>query len=342
MTMVPPSQPSELGRAVDRLRAGGLVAFPTETVYGLGADAQNEAAIARVYLAKGRPAANPLIVHVADAGAARTCLRQWTDAAQALAETFWPGPLSIILPRAESIPPIATAGGPNVAVRCPDHPLTLALLRAFGGPLVGPSANRSGHVSPTTPAHVREEFPGDDVMVLDGGPCRAGIESTVVDLTVEPALIRRPGVVGLEELAAVIPGVAHAPALARGESAGGVMDDGGPLPSPGLLERHYAPRSRAILFQPEDFVSLTSRHAPGGVIVLTHVERVATPGDRIEIVLMPSSARAYAAALYATLRAVDAHRPGLIAIEHPPRGAVDPAERALWDAITDRLRRATA
>lgn len=338
MTMVPPAQPPELQAAVHTLRAGGLVAFPTETVYGLGADASNEAAIAKVYLAKGRPAANPLIVHVADVDMARACVRQWTQRAQALAERFWPGPLSIILPRGDCIPPIATAGGPNVAVRCPDHPLALTLLRDFGGPLVGPSANRSGQVSPTTAAHVREEFPGKDVLVLDGGPCRAGIESTVVDLAVDPPVLRRPGMVSLEEVAAVVEGVAYA-----GHPPQGGLALSEPLPSPGLLDRHYAPRSRAILYDPEEFETIARGHAPHAVVVLTHSgQRAHAEGHAVEIVSMPASARAYAAALYATLRAVDALRPGLIAIEHPPRTGADSAEVALWAAITDRLRRATA
>jgi L-threonylcarbamoyladenylate synthase len=320
--------------ALARLRAGGLVAFPTETVYGLGADARRAEAVARVFAVKGRPANNPLIVHVADIEMARTCTSAWTIAAQRLADEYWPGPLSIILPRAEIIPAIVTAGGPNVALRMPDHPLTLELLKKFKGPLVGPSANRSGGVSPTAAEHVLAEFEPSQALVLDGGACKTGIESTVVDLTGEEPLVRRPGLIGIHELRKILPNV-------RAPDAAGdaVAESGSALPSPGLLDRHYAPKSRAVLFRGGDWAELVDAEGARGVAVLTHAARVPVPG--VELVPMPSFAVPYAAALYATLRAVDAAGPRLIAIEEPPRDAAVPADADLWAAIADRLRRAT-
>jgi L-threonylcarbamoyladenylate synthase len=320
--------------ALARLRAGGLVAFPTETVYGLGADARRAEAVARVFAVKGRPANNPLIVHVADIEMARTCTSAWTIAAQRLADEYWPGPLSIILPRAEIIPAIVTAGGPNVALRMPDHPLTLELLKKFKGPLVGPSANRSGGVSPTAAEHVLAEFEPSQALVLDGGACKTGIESTVVDLTGEEPLVRRPGLIGIHELRKILPNVRAADAA--GEA---VAEGGSALPSPGLLDRHYAPKSRAVLFRGGDWADLIEAEGARGVTALTHAARVPVPG--VELVPMPSFAVPYAAALYATLRAVDAAGPRLIAIEEPPRDAAVPADADLWAAIADRLRRAT-
>lgn len=179
----PPDQHAEIGRAVELLRAGGVVAFPTETVYGLGADAFNERAVRRVFELKGRPEQKALTLHVADVGAARACVRAWTPRAEALAKKFWPGPLTIILPRSPRVPDVATGGGDTVGLRCPDHPLTLELLRAFGGPLVGPSANLSGEPPPTTADEVRRVFDERDVLVLDGGPCREGVASTVLDIS---------------------------------------------------------------------------------------------------------------------------------------------------------------
>lgn len=317
-----------------RLRAGGLVAFPTETVYGLGADARRAEAVARVFAVKGRPANNPLIVHVADIEMARTCTSAWTIAAQRLADEYWPGPLSIILPRAEIIPAIVTAGGPNVALRMPDHPLTLELLKKFKGPLVGPSANRSGGVSPTAAEHVLAEFEPSQALVLDGGACKTGIESTVVDLTGEEPLVRRPGLIGIHELRKILPNV-----RAAGAAGEAVAESGSALPSPGLLDRHYAPKSRAVLFRGGDWAELVEAEGARGVTVLTHAARVPVPG--VELVPMPSFAVPYAAALYATLRAVDAAGPRLIAIEEPPTDAAKPADADLWAAIADRLRRAT-
>jgi L-threonylcarbamoyladenylate synthase len=324
--------PEEIAIAVQRLRQGGLVAFPTETVYGLGADATSAEAIARVYAAKGRPSNNPLIVHVTDQAMAEEYSTGWTRDAGALARTFWPGPLSIIVPKGRQIPLSATGGGKNVALRSPAHPLTLALIAAFGKPLVGPSANASGRVSPTLAEHVRETFSEEEVFVLDGGACRGGIESTVIDLTGPGPRILRPGLISAEQVAAVLGKAVLVATSGKGEVSGEEA-----MPSPGMLTVHYAPKARARMVRSEDIgVAL----ADGGqkVAVLAWSDRaVLAPGL---VIRMPRQAREYAADLYRALRDADATGPDLIAIEQPPEG-IDAAERAVWDAVMDRLRRAT-
>jgi len=321
----------EIAEAVRRLRAGRLVAFPTETVYGLGADALNPEAIARVFALKGRPAHNPLIVHVADIDSARPLAARWTPQAQRLADTFWPGPLTIVVPRSARVPDIVTGGGPTVALRCPDHPLALALLRVFGGPLVGPSANRSGSVSPTTAAHVRAAFDGDDVIVIDGGPCRVGIESTVVSLAGESPLVLRRGAVAPEQLAAALDvDVACAPAVAPEGSVA--------RSSPGMLPSHYAPDAAVMLFAaaapPHEW-----EHSPRPIVALALSDTLQRPrecrGPRT-LVRMPTDAHAYGAKLYAALREADDARAEIILVEEPRDTG------ALWDAIRDRLARAAA
>lgn len=322
--------PEEIAQAVRRLQEGGLVAFPTETVYGLGADATREDAIARVYATKGRPSNNPLIVHVTDSAMAARYTTAWSSDAAALARAFWPGSLSLIVPRGRDIPLLATGGGPHVALRSPAHPLTLALIAAFGRPLVGPSANLSGRVSPTLADHVREAFPADQVFVLDGGPCTGGIESTVIDLTrSEPAIVR-PGLISAEEIARV---------LGRKVLLASVhAQNDAPLPSPGLLTVHYAPEAKAILVRSDE---ISTALADGGlrVAVLAWSEQSKhAPGL---VIRMPANAQEYAAMLYRALRDADATRPDLIAIEEPPR-STEPKEKAVWDAVRDRLARATA
>lgn len=322
--------PEEIATAIRRLRAGRLIAFPTETVYGLGADAFSEAAVARVFELKGRPAANPLIVHVSGVAMARGCVSDWPDRAEALAKEFWPGPLSIVLAKSARIPANVTGGGPNVAVRCPDHPLTLALLEAYGAPLVGPSANLSGGISPTTAEHVSEAFGEEEVYVLDGGPCIGGIESTVLSLAGPGPVELRPGLITPEQIASVI-GVRPA-RLVRG--AGGGSE--GPLPSPGLLERHYAPRTRTVLVGAGELMSAIAR-APGPVVVVTHEPLAVGGPHRVE--LLPAEARGYAARLYAALRRADSAGAAQIIILRPPVGGPD---ADLWAAVLDRLSRAAA
>jgi L-threonylcarbamoyladenylate synthase len=333
--------PEEIAHAIARLRRGELVAFPSETVYGLGASAFNPAAVRRVFAVKGRPSNNPLIVHVSGSAMARDAAASWSSDADALARAFWPGPLSIIAPRAARIPDEVTGGGPTVAIRCPDHPITLALLDAFGEPLVGPSANPSGGVSPTRAEHVASAFSPDDVFVLDGGPCRGGIESTVVMLNDTGAAVLRPGLITHDEIARVLKKPVAPPSLSPHkanlvESQAAPHDrPPEPLASPGLLDRHYAPNSRAVRFESAAWPAFSAfaQRATGTLVLLTPKPRpLPAPGV---IIQMPEVAEAYAAALYDSLRRADALAPALIAIELPD------AATGIWAAIRDRLRRAT-
>lgn len=323
--------PEEIAHAIARLKRGDLVAFPTETVYGLGASAFNPAAVRRVFAVKGRPANNPLIVHVSGPAMARLAASSWSDDADALAAAFWPGPLSIIAPRSPRIPDEVTAGGPTVALRCPDHPITLALLDAFGEPLVGPSANPSGSISPTRAEHVANAFPPDQVFVLDGGPCRGGIESTVVMLNSTSASVLRPGLISAEQIARVlkkpVSAPHHTPQITSTE----------PLASPGLLDRHYAPNARAVRFESSAWPTFSAfahhAKAPRPLVLLTTQPRdLPAP---CTIIQMPNAPEPYAAALYDALRRADALAPALIAIELPEH------HTGIWPAIRDRLNRAT-
>jgi L-threonylcarbamoyladenylate synthase len=322
-----------IDRAVDLLREGRLVAFPTETVYGLGADAMNPAAVRAVYRLKGRPSTNPLIVHVADAHAAEEVSRDWSGDAAVLAERFWPGPLTMVLSKGGGLPDEVVAGGDTVALRCPDHPVALALLRAFGGPLVGPSANPSGRVSPTTAAHVREAFEESDVFVLDGGPCRVGIESTVVSLVGQRARVLRAGVISAADIADALGKEIDDDAEGRDRS------DARAIASPGRFASHYAPRAPAALLGREAMVSELDRARISGehrfvAIVLAPVDIESVDG--LSEILMPMEAGAYAQRLYAALHEADERAPVRILIEEPSFSG------PLWDAIRDRLRRACA
>jgi L-threonylcarbamoyladenylate synthase len=323
----------DIALAAEHLRAGGLVAFPTETVYGLGADAFNEAAVARVYQVKGRPTRNPLIVHVSGPEMARRVVSSWPPEADILARAFWPGPLSIILPAARNVPPGVTGGGPTVAVRCPLHPSALALLFEFDGPLVGPSANLSGQVSPTSAEHVRESLGDADILILDGGQCSGGIESTVISLA-DPRHPRvlRAGLVGADDISAALarPVAMHEPANPgdeRGPSAHG------PLASPGTMDRHYAPRTPAHLFDAMQWPGVLDV-STGPAAVITHRLREVPPPHML--IAMPSTPDDYAAVLYAALRQADALNPAAILIERPP------SHGPVWHAIADRLRRASS
>ncbi len=338
---LPPLQPATpshshlISEAVRRLRAGAVVAFPTETVYGLGADALNQAAVRQVFHLKGRPAHNPLIVHLPDFHAAMPLVSRWPPEAQLLAQHFWPGPLTIVLPKSPLIPDIVTGGGgggTTVALRVPDHPLALELLRAFAGPLVGPSANPSGFISPTTADHVREAFSQSAVLILDGGPCARGIESTVLSLIVpdEPRILR-PGLISPEEIARIL---ARPVALTTDPRAAPNADQSTPLTSPGMFSRHYAPRAPAQLVDTPDLTTALAR-APANSLCLTH-EPARLTSPPIPLVPMPTDPDSYAALLYRALRDADARRPSLILIHRPD------AQGPLWDAIRDRLRRATA
>jgi len=301
------------------------VAFPTETVYGLGADALDEAAVRRVFKTKGRPSNNPLIVHVSGPAMARRVVAEWPRDAQLLADCFWPGPLSIILPKASGVPSVVTADGPNVAVRCPDHPLTLALLRALDGPLVGPSANPSGRISPTTAAHVRESFTPAQVYVLDGGPCTGGIESTVVKLGDEIRVLRA-GLITPEAIARVLnrPVLTGSPLTATPES-------------PGQLASHYAPLTPTRLIPASDLSRALHNSTRAAVLSTTdlHVQPPHT------LFRMPTDPHAYARELYSALRQADTSGADRIIVISPAPHGASPEDASLWSAIVDRLTRAS-
>jgi L-threonylcarbamoyladenylate synthase len=296
------------------LKAGGLVAFPTETVYGLGADASNGEAVAKLYAAKDRPAFNPLIAHVADLAAARR-LAEFGVAAEALAAAFWPGPLTLVLPKRPGsvVADLALAGLDSVALRVPNHPVAAALLRAFNGPVVAPSANRSGHVSPTSAAHVLADLRGRIDVVIDGGACDVGVESTIVACLDEPILLR-PGGLAREEIERV---------LGRDLAIASVAE-GAPL-APGMLASHYAPKAKLRLnaTAPRDGEALLA-FGPASEFAGT-MFNLSTRGDLIEA----------AANLFSHLRALDAVGCKTIAVMRVPH-------QGLGEAINDRLARAAA
>ena len=331
-----PPDPGDIRRAAARLASGGVVAFPTETVYGLGADAMDADAVARVFALKARPAGNPLIAHVLDEAMARAVVAAWPEDASRLARAFWPGPLTLVLPKAEGVPRAVTAGGDRVAVRCPDHPVALALLEAFGGPIVGPSANVSGAVSPTRAAHVRGVWDESDVLVLDGGPCRAGIESTVLALSEpdRPPRILRPGVIGAEAIERVLGRELEATPPAETSAQG----------SPGRAGSHYCPRAPLVLVDALD--ELDRQLDTGPCVVL------GPPGAPINVapphrsIPMPAGAAGYAAELYAALREADtiadaSTEARIVAVRPPDHGATL-EDTAIWAAVRERLERASA
>lgn len=315
----------ELERAVEALRAGELVALPTETVYGLGANALDPAAVARVFEAKGRPRFDPLIVHVADAAGARALVTAWPEAAERLAAAAWPGPLTLVLPKRPEVPDLVTAGLPSVALRVPDHPMTLELLRRAGVPVAAPSANRFGGVSPTTADHVRAEMGDRVALLLDGGPCRTGVESTVLSLLEARPRLLRPGGFALEEIEALIGEVSPPPETAP--------DDPGGKASPGLLSRHYAPRTPLVLAADEGEAGGLAAGRRAGLL---RVGGEGTPGFAIVEDLSPRGDLVEAAAaLFSAMRRLDSAGLDLIV-------ALPPPERGLGRAIADRLRRAAA
>ncbi|HJV91568.1 MAG TPA: L-threonylcarbamoyladenylate synthase [Holophagaceae bacterium] len=308
-----------LADAAAILRRGGLVAFPTETVYGLGADALNPRALERIFEAKGRPRSNPLILHVAGLTMARGLVTEVPLRALRLMEAFWPGPLTLILPKHPCVPDEATAGGSTVALRMPEHPLALALLRTFGGPIAAPSANRSEHVSPTTAEHVRADL-GDRVdLILDGGPCRSGLESTVVDLSGPVPRLLRPGPLAPPALVAVL-GMDLAPP----RPAHGIQR------SPGQARRHYAPGLPVILRAQGE--ALPSSGPLGWMSLEPTRETCPQVSVRIE---MPRDPTDYGRALYGVLRDLE---------QLPLRGLVvdRPPDTPPWQAVQDRLHRASA
>lgn len=323
--------PAALQKAVRTLQAGGLVAFPTETVYGLGADAASDAAVAGIYAAKGRPSDHPLIVHVADAAGADAFAAQVPPVARRLMDAFWPGPLTLILPRRAGVATAAAGGQDSIGVRCPSHPAAQALLRACAQAtppvlgLAGPSANRFGRVSPTSAAHVEGEF-GADLLVLDGGPCDVGIESAIVDCTRGRPVLLRPGVLTPAQLEA-----------ACGEPLASPQDVGRAAPrASGTLEAHYAPRAKVRLMpagQLQSALDVLGAEAPPLAIWSRAVLR--TPAAQVLRRRMPDDAREAARLLFAVLREFDAQGVALIWVETPP-------PEADWDGVRDRLQRAAA
>jgi L-threonylcarbamoyladenylate synthase len=316
-----------IAHAAALLRDGGLVAFPTETVYGLGASALDPAAVARIFAAKGRPANNPLIVHVSDARAAAQVVGAWPESAARLAERFWPGPLTLVLPKAPGVPDAVTAGGPTVAVRVPAHPVALALIRAAGVPVAAPSANRSGYLSPTRAEHVLASLDGRVEMVLDAGSVPGGIESTVLDPASDPPRLLRPGLLSVADLQSIIGPIDLPPASAPSAER--------PMPSPGLLSRHYAPRTPLELVADGGHERVEELRRSGlRVGWLTFGPSAPNQAD-VRIVVMPDDAREYAVRLYAVLHTLDAAGLDRLVAELPP----DSQE---WLAVRDRLRRAAA
>lgn len=316
--------PEGIALGVKFLAAGQIVAFPTETVYGLGADALNPDAVARVFELKGRPSDNPLIVHVSDERMAHRVVSDWPDDATSLARAFWPGPLTLVLPRASVVPDAVTACGETVAVRCPEHPVALALIESFGNPIVGPSANPSGYISPTIPEHVRDAFDSTDLLVLDGGHCRAGIESTVLDLTSNTPTVLRLGVIGTHRIAEVLGRTVeiHVPGEPTRQTR-----------SPGLIGAHYQPRTPAQLIERDAIASAPS----SAVLIAWSIDAHPAGG---ELIIMPTTLASYAQAIYRALHEGDRARGTQIWIETPPK-ANDEDEQAIAQALAERLSRAT-
>ena len=301
------ANPEEIRKAAEILRAGGLVVFPTETVYGLGANALDAAAVRKIYALKGRPAASPLIVHVASIKQARELASEWPDEAEQLASDYWPGPLTLVLPKRPIIPDEVTAGLSTVGLRMPRHPVALELLRVADIPIAAPSANRFTQLSPTTAQHVRDAFGADTPFLLDGGPCEVGLESTVVAITKNGLEVLRPGMAFVEDAV--------------------VVDEPGPggeaHRSPGQHKKHYSPHTRVLLVKQGRLPT----EGRGAYLWLEHETNAAL------LIHMPSEPEAYAAQLYSQLHDLDRMGLDWIAVELPP-------ETAEWAAIRDRLTRA--
>jgi L-threonylcarbamoyladenylate synthase len=323
MPRILPYGDDSIREAAAALRAGEPVAFATETVYGLGARTLDERAIARIYALKGRPSDNPLIAHVLDVPQARTVSERWDRRSLRAAAALWPGPLTMILPRAAGVPRSACGGLDTIAVRSPVHPLARCLLYAVNDAISAPSANRSGEVSPTSAEHVAHDYPEvPGLIVLDGGPCRVGIESTVVDLCEAKPVVRRLGSVSIEQLVSVLGPVEVDIAHAQG-------------PSPGSARRHYSPRTPSALVGRSELDGAIARERSAGrrvaAVVLSKLG-----ADADHVTALPADGDACAAALYDALRRADSASCDIILVERPSRAD------GIWAAIRDRLERATA
>ena len=316
-------------RAADLLRAGEVVALPTETVYGLAANALDAKAIAKIFEIKGRPAHNPIIVHVASIEMGRRCVTDWPAAAEQLAKSFWPGPLTLVLPKSMEIPDLVTAGGPTVGVRWPSHPFIQAVIRECGFPLAAPSANLSNQISPTNSGHVRKQLGDKLALIVDGGQSQVGIESTVIDLTLRPPRVLRPGMIHEESLAAVVGNIQHStfniphPALR----------------SPGLLKKHYSPKAKLVILNWANDADLRrqikNRKTPMEKSQVIAHTRIPAGADLGGVSVIPHDAEAFARAIYGELHRCDEAGAELIVVEALP----DTIE---WRAIADRLNRAAS
>ena len=317
-----------IAKAALLLRQGRLVAFPTETVYGLGADASNPEAVKRIFSAKGRPADHPLIVHIPDVDRLADWALSVPESARLLAARFWPGPLTLILKKKPEVPSVVTGGQDTVGLRIPDNPVALSLLRAFGGGIAAPSANRFKRISPTQASHVAEELEGFVDMILDGGPCQVGLESTIVDLSGSRPILLRPGQITRLQIEQVLGGELAVISPTEKASPGDVR-------APGMMKIHYAPVTPAMLcnggYLPEIVRSLTAQNQKLGVLLFQ--QDIAEEPD-IRVIRMPVHAQDYAQALYAALRELDRLQLDRILVEQPP-------ETEEWRAINDRLSKAT-
>ncbi|MBK8001835.1 MAG: threonylcarbamoyl-AMP synthase [Verrucomicrobia bacterium] len=317
-------------RAAELLRTGEVVALPTETVYGLAANALDAAAVARIFAVKGRPAHNPIIIHVCDLAMARRFAGKWPETAEKLARSFWPGPLTLVLPRTKEIPDIVTAGGSTVGVRWPSHPFMQAVIRECGFPLAAPSANPSNFLSPTNAQHVQSTL-GDRIkLIVDGGQSQVGIESTVVDVTTTPPALLRPGMIHVESLAA---------ALGETGLRSANSTSGETLKSPGQLKKHYSPNARLRILSWKDdtdlrrqLIALGAEVSRTQVVVYSAIPALPGLGG---VSVIPHDAEAYARALYAELHRCDNEGAEWIVVESLPEGPE-------WQAIGDRLRRAAS
>lgn len=324
-----PSFERALSRAETMLREGSLVAIPTETVYGLAANAWNAEAVGRIFEAKGRPSRNPVIVHVASLELARNCVKVWPEEASQLSAVFWPGPLTMVLPKSAVIPDIVTAGGATVGIRWPSHPFVQALIQRCGFPLAAPSANPSGTLSPTNASHVAKALGGHIPLIIDGGQAQVGIESTVVDLSSGTVTVLRPGIIGIPALEA---------ALGRAIRHGTGTESGQELRSPGLLDKHYAPKTKLVTWRWSSEAELeqsikNAGFRTGRCHVIAH-RSIPLRGHFSGVSVIPEDSEAYARALYAELHLCDERGVDLIIVEALP-------DTADWAALTDRLRRAS-
>jgi L-threonylcarbamoyladenylate synthase len=318
-------------RAAELLRVGEVVALPTETVYGLTANALDKKAVAKIFQIKGRPANNPIIVHVADNEMAKRCVKNWPELADKLSKSFWPGPLTIVLPRSKAISDIVVAGGETVGIRWPSHPFIQAVIRECNFPLAAPSANLSNQISPTNAEHVRKSLGGKIPLIVDGGQSQVGIESTVLDLNANPPQILRPGMIHAESLSAVC-GEVQGPKSK-------IQSPDSALRSPGLLKRHYSPKAKLLVLNWRDDADLKSQIANHksqiqNCHVIVHT-KIPSDENFSGVSMIPHDAEAFARAIYAELHRCDGAGADLIIVEAPP-------DLPEWSGIADRLRRASA